>query len=476
MNRPVSLYTILRSRILIFEIDSLDDIHDIQHKHGGTEGLRHPPAAQHNDGHHRNKHPQQNKNIQKHRIRRHRHASFVVWIEAVREPGQRQAHRDIKDVAPDGAGDGHVSVALLGDHHGAQQVGHGGARREEGQAHDDGGDFEGVPDRLCPEDHKVGHDADPGDGHQKGQVAPFALARAAHVRDGEGERRHDGQQQKPGDVAQAGRILRRTDAVPEANVGLGRRLPLLHLGGPEERLGVPFFELAVVDGLGVLSAAAFVAEGGVRDARLDLLDGVPELLGGGVVVEFGEEEADLGDFDGAVFVDVHRVEDVFNFALHALFRFEVPRGEFAAAHLVVSVGVELLHGLLDLFVGHFAAQQAKHFVEFCHVDMSVVVLVELPEDFVDVAADLRDDADPGGVLGVAGLAEVVDDAHPEHGGVEEGHVVLEGGVVLGDLLLQDVPHDEFVEAHVEVHHHDIPQIQPEQHARLPQLNQLVLEK
>lgn len=86
----------------------------------------------------------------------------------LQEPGQAQTDQDVKDVAADGIGDGHVAMALLDHGNAAQGIGDTDSGSDEGQTHDGVGNGEGEADHCDHPDHEVGVQRDPSHRHAKG--------------------------------------------------------------------------------------------------------------------------------------------------------------------------------------------------------------------------------------------------------------------------------------------------------------------
>jgi len=110
---------------------------------------------------------------------------------AVQKPGHWQPNGDIKYVASDRGGDRHVPEALPCYDDGGDEVGDGGARRQEGQPHHLGRDADGLACDGGPPDHQVGVQGDPDDASEEGYGEELSCALFARVRESQPEGEHD---------------------------------------------------------------------------------------------------------------------------------------------------------------------------------------------------------------------------------------------------------------------------------------------
>ena len=113
----------------------------------------------------------------------------------VEKPRNAKTHEDVEHVAPDGVGDGHVTVPLLDDGDAGERVRNADPGGDEGQAHHGVGDAHGEPDHRDHPDHHVGVDRNPDYRAEEGQdvgVCPGLLPAVGDRDVGqEVERQHD---------------------------------------------------------------------------------------------------------------------------------------------------------------------------------------------------------------------------------------------------------------------------------------------
>mmetsp|Transcript_26738 Transcript_26738/g.46643 ORF Transcript_26738/g.46643 Transcript_26738/m.46643 type:complete len:258 (-) Transcript_26738:38-811(-) len=183
--------------LLCLQEDGADEKHKVQRPHDGTEDHIQSPLAQHDRDYHGEDHEKQEGGVH-HQVRR-LHGDDVARLVhgRVDEPRDRQAHEDVEDVGPDGAGDGHVPLAHAGHDHRAEGVRDGRARRQDGQAHHYVAPAQHLAHDGAPPHQQVAEQRDPDQRDAEGQQEVPLPARLLAVRDGEVHRCDQRQRHHP---------------------------------------------------------------------------------------------------------------------------------------------------------------------------------------------------------------------------------------------------------------------------------------
>ena len=84
------------------------------------------------------------------------------------EPGQTEAHEDVKDITPDGVTHGHIPVTILDNTDAPQRVGNTDTSSDEGEPHDIVGDAECEANHSDHPDHNIAVEANPDNGDEEG--------------------------------------------------------------------------------------------------------------------------------------------------------------------------------------------------------------------------------------------------------------------------------------------------------------------
>lgn len=150
----------------VFQEDADHQEHEVEAEHDETQHFVHPPFAEGDGEDDEEQHDEEEDDGAEEAI-----AADGHWLESVndgvQEPGQREPYSDVKNVASNRAGHGHVPEPLPGHYDTGDKIRDGGPSSQDGQTHDLFTDANCLTNLVCPPDHQVREYCNPGDGAEE---------------------------------------------------------------------------------------------------------------------------------------------------------------------------------------------------------------------------------------------------------------------------------------------------------------------